>query len=308
MPNADPSREREGDAQRAQQLFDEALALSDQGQWATACPKFRASLAADAGVGTLLNVASCSAREGHVVDALREYRRARELNKTTKDDVRRAKVEAQVGDAMTELSKKIGTLEISVEPATAKPRVMLDGVLLSNPRAPIELQVGAHALAVEAAGFRTFRRPIAIVGGQTITAAVSLEAIPVPSKPVERRDDALSNAGWVTALVGVGGLATGSVLVALAADRASAVRDECGPDVAPPNCPLGDRAVANEISDEGQVFATGSYVAFGLGGAAVAAGIGMLIADATMPDERPVAVSFGASPEWIGVRLEGAFQ
>jgi hypothetical protein len=305
----DPSRVREGDALRAQQLFDEALQLADAQRWTEACPKFRESLAADPGVGTLLNVASCSAREGKALESAREYRRVLELNASTKDEARRTAVESEAKRALKDLAARLGTLAITVTPEAAAYRLTIDGVAAPS-RGPIEVEIGAHTVRVEADGFKPAESSVSVVGGQAASLSFSLTSSAAqPPAPPSARGDRLATAGWITGLLGAGGLATGTVLITLAADRASAVRAECGANAEPPSCPQGDAAVANEIASEGSSFATGGYVALGVGGAAVAAGIGLLIGDAITPraPEAPT-VSVVASSDGFLLVAAGSFQ
>lgn len=308
----DPLRVREGDPLRAQQLFDEALALSDQNRWSEACPKFRESLAADPGVGTLLNVASCSAREGKVLEAVREYKQAQQLNATTKDPERKRVVDGQIKQALKDLSARYGRVALKIAPADARSRVTIDGVLQKEASADgIDLLIGDHTVVVEAEGFVRHEAKISIVGGQDAAVPIGLEAVkkPAPPPPPARtRASALSTAGWITGLVGAGGLAGGAALLVFAADRAAAIRDECGPLLAPPSCPGGSTERANELAQEGKAYATGGYVLLGVGGAALATGIVLLVIDATTGQPAPVEVSLSVAPGAIGARLGGTFQ
>lgn len=305
----DPTRVREGDALRAQQLFDEALALADAQRWSEACPKFRESLAADPGVGTLLNVASCSAREGKALQGAREYRRVLELNTSTKDEARRRAVDEEARRALKDLATRLATLSVVVSPAGVAARVTIDGAAASG-QEPLEVEVGAHTLRVEADGFKPVESSVTLVGGQAAVIPLTLQpaAEVAPSKPTAAAGR-LSTAGWITGLFGAGGLATGAVLITLAADRASAIRSECGAGAEPPSCPRGDASVANELASEGRAYATGGYVALGVGGTAVAAGIGLLIGDALTPrSEELPKVSLVASPEAVLLVAGGRFQ
>jgi len=60
------------DAQRAQELFDEARSLMKEGKYGLACPKLAQSQALDPGGGTLLNLGICHAREGRTGTAFKE--------------------------------------------------------------------------------------------------------------------------------------------------------------------------------------------------------------------------------------------
>ena len=109
-------------SQRAQALFDEAIALSDAEQRPAACVKFRESLAAEESVGTLLNVGDCEAAEGRPLEAARAYRRARELNVSTVDSERRRVVDDQAGRALSALAPLLGELIYASHPRRPSPR------------------------------------------------------------------------------------------------------------------------------------------------------------------------------------------
>lgn len=69
-------------------------------------------------------------------------------------------------DALSELTNLVASVKLKITPESA--RVLLDGRLLS-PRdwaAPLVLNVGEHALSVEAAGYAPERRTLRIAGGQ----------------------------------------------------------------------------------------------------------------------------------------------
>ncbi len=262
---ADPSRIRVGDPLRADTLFQEAITLLDQGRWQEACPKFRESLAAEASVGTLLNVASCSVREGSRRQAAREYRRVLELNAATDDPERKR----------------------SVEP-------------------------GKHAIAVDAPGFRPARRDVVLAAGARDVIVFDLARAdapgPAPPAPAPARSRAtpLATAGWVAGLGGSALLATGAALVSVAADRASAIRAECGPDAAPPACPLGSAEVADDLASEGRAYEISGFAALGVGGAALGTGVALLIADAVSPTESVAALPRVSNNE-VGLWVAGTF-
>jgi hypothetical protein len=308
----DPLRVREGDPLRAQQLFDEALALSDQNRWGEACPKFRESLAADPGVGTLLNVASCSAREGKVLEAVREYKQAQQLNTTTKDPERKRVVDGQIKHALKELSARYGHVALKIAPAEARARVTIDGVLQKEAGGEgVDLLIGEHTVVVEAEGFVRHESKISVVGGQDAAVPIGLDPVKKagPAPPPGRGGaSGLSAAGWITGLLGAGGLAGGAALLVFAADRAAGIRDECGPLLSPPSCPGGSSERANELAKEGKAYATGGYVLLGVGGAALATGIVVLVIDATTGDPAPVEVSLEVAPGAIGARVGGTFR
>lgn len=307
-----PPEVREGNVSRAQKLFDEALTLADQQRWGEACPKFRESLAADPGVGTLLNVAACSAREGKVLDALREYRHALELNAVTADPERKRAVDAQARQGLTELAGRVGRVTVIVTPAAPNARVLIDGMAATAPGTPVDVVAGAHVVRVEAEGMGTAESNVTVVGGQELEVPVRLTSTrtATPSGSNPSAANGLTTAGWIMGLTGGGLLATGAVLLTLAADRASAIRDECGTAVSPPDCPSGSTDIANDLSSEGQSFAIGGYVSLGVGGAAIVGGVTMLLADLLSnreePATPPVALLLGPGAGMLIAR--GSFQ
>jgi hypothetical protein len=199
-------------AARAQALFDEALTLSDQGRWTEACPKFRESFAAAPGVGALLNVASCSAREGKPVAAAREYRQAIELNIATTDPERKRAVDAQARQALKALETRLGKITLRLSPPGIAARVSVDGAQTVPMSGPIEVEAGSHSVRVEADGFAPSDTTISVTSGQDAAVDVALtrgggSSSASPARHASSGPSGLSVAGWVTGLVGATGLA-----------------------------------------------------------------------------------------------------
>jgi len=308
-----------GDPLRADTLFQEAITLLDQGRWQEACPKFRESLAAEASVGTLLNVASCSVREGNRRQAAREYRRVLELNAATDDPERKRSVAATARAALAKLESQLSRVIVRVTPPDAAARITIDGLGglgggadLVRAGEPTELEPGKHAIAVDAPGFRPARRDVVLAAGARDVIVFDLaradapgSAPPTPA-PASSRARPLATAGWVTGLGGSALLATGAALVAVAADRASAIRAECGPDAAPPACPLGSAEVADDLASEGRAYQISGFAALGVGGAALGTGVALLIADAVSPTESVAALPRVSNNE-VGLWVAGTF-
>ncbi len=283
------------DAERAQRLFDEALSLSDQGRWSEACPKFRDSFATAPGVGALLNVAACSAREGKVSAARSEYRRALELNAATPDPERKRAIDAQAQQAIAELTGRLGRVVLRFDRASPGARVSIDGVAVEGGPS-FEVDPGPHTVRVEAEGSTVVEAKITVEPGRETVVPVALGGAKGASTALvppgaRSANDRLAIAGSILGVAGALGVATSAVLYTLAADRASALRAECGPDVAPPLCPNGRAEIADELGREGRSLAIGAAVCVGVGGAAAASGVAMLIADAVMGSRREEARS-----------------
>jgi hypothetical protein len=282
LPHAppDPPAAAPDDRDRAERLFDQAIGLVDLGRWDEACPLFRESARAEPAVGSLLNVARCSAREGKVAQAAREYRDVLSLNVRTPDPERRKAVDGQVRELLAKIEPRVPRITVVVAPAVAAATVLVDGERIDRKGAFIEVEVGEHAIVVEAEGFISGHATVSIREGERKTVPVRLERLGQTAPPPP--PSALSPvtvAGLVTGQIGLAGLALGGALVAVAADRASEVRQICGPDVDPPSCPRGSPAAAEELAAEGRAFAGGSYAAFAVGGAGLATGLSLILAD-----------------------------
>jgi hypothetical protein len=309
---ADPTPDRE----RAQLLFDEALRLVDAGDKVAGCAKFRESLAVEASVGTLLNVAECDANEAKPVEAARAYRKALKLNGATSNEARRRAVDEQVAEALRGLEPKIGKLRVTVEPKAANAVITLVGgagepVAVSE---AVEVAAGEQRVSVEAPGFKTSVDTATVPGGGEVEIRIVLEAVAQKDKNTGSKaapGPALLVPGVVLGAVGVAGLISGGVLLGLASAKSSDIEALCGPQVAPPACPAGDADAANLMASDGQSFATGSYIAFGVGGALAAAGLVLIVVDATSAstDERRLPPKGQAKlvPTLGGLSLRGTF-
>ncbi|HEY1180526.1 MAG TPA: hypothetical protein VGF17_30590, partial [Phytomonospora sp.] len=307
--DTDPARVRQTDSLRADQLFQEAIALSDQGKWQEACPKFRESLAAEASVGTLLNVAACSVREGDRLQGAREYRRVLELNASTNDPERRRSVDTTARQALEKLEASLARVTIRVTPEGAAPRLRVDGKTGARLGEPFEIEPGEHVIEADADGFSPVARKLALTAGARDVVVIALVRSEKKAAPVEPEKErgVLGTAGWITGLGGAAFLTTGAILVGLAGDRAAAIRAECGPRVAPPLCPLGSAEVADDLAAEGRAFEISGYVGLGIGGAAIATAIGLLAADAVASAPAPAQVGLAASESEVGLWMAARF-
>jgi hypothetical protein len=304
-------RADEASSKRAQQLFDEAFALLDAGKPAEACPKFRESLATEASVGALLNVADCEKTDGNLVKAAEAYRSALGMNSSTSDPERRKAIEEQAARELSSIEGKLGRLRVRVTPESAKASVSVDGAAVVID-APNEIIAGSHTLTIRAEGFRDETRTLDVVARKEADVKVVLTPIKKaepPLVPVAPEADSLVVPAIIVGVVGVAGLAVGGGLIAAAAGKADEISALCGPDAAPPSCPNGDPTAANALSSEGETLATGAYIAFGLGGAALATSVTLIIVDASASatPKPEMKVKANMSPGAAGLSLEGTF-
>jgi hypothetical protein len=275
-------------AQRAaaETLFNEALALLEQGKAAEACPKLEESQQLDAGIGTLLYLADCYRTLGRTASAWGTLRDASYAAKAAGDER-----EAIAVEQAQALESQLSYLTLEIAPQLA-PELELsnDGqpVRPAQWGTKIPIDPGEHRLEARAAGYEPWQATVTIAPGpveQTVRvpALVPQAAAPAPPVPVnEPPVVAVADApppdrsrrifGWV--LVGVGGasLVTSGVLALLASSDDRAADAECRAD-APLLC--NERGV--ELADSARTKATVASVVAGVGVAAVAGGVAVLL-------------------------------
>jgi hypothetical protein len=135
---------REGaDVARAVALFKEARADARNGNHAAACPKLRESYALDPAVGTLLNLADCDEREGHLVGAMRRFEDG--LARLPATDARASYVRTRIHALDARIPRISGALGIGQ-------RLFVDGHEVPIvPAAGHPLDPGRHELVVQRA-------------------------------------------------------------------------------------------------------------------------------------------------------------
>lgn len=306
---ADDEPPVESPSARAERLFNEALGLMDQGRGADACVRFRESLAAEPAVGTMLNVAACSKREGQPLAALAEYERARAMNDKTADAERRRQIGEEIKKALSDLEGSVARVSIAVAPASAAATIRLDG---KDAVARQAVLPGRHDVEVSAAGFKAQRRELTLAAGADTVVAIELapeEAPPGgPAPQPATRPLPLVSGGIAAGVGGAALLGASGVLFALASERAGRVRELCPGAGDPPVCSPVNVDEANAVASEGRGLLAGAYVGLGLGGAAAATGIALLIVGATRHDEPPVAPRVALSTEGGMIGLAGSFR
>lgn len=275
--------------QRASELFREGRELLAAGDVSAACPKLRASWELDPGGGTLMNLALCETRAGRIAVAYGLFVEARAQAEREGRTERVTEAHAR----LDELARQLAIVQITIG-SQARARgaeLSIDGV--SARPGEHALEPGKHRVLVQAAGRAPYDREIEARAGTRVDVAVAdLEPL-VTSRPARRRDAATPRRTrepaaqratwpvWVAGGVAVVGVGLGTWLGLSARSRKQALDDEC-PDLQ--RCT--DRGI--DLYDEGRRAATGSTVAFAVGGAAVLVGAWLLL---DRPPERTTAVA-----------------
>ena len=310
---------RAGDPAAADALFKEALALLDEGKWSEACPKFKASFDFDPSVSTLINLARCSEHDGKLATAWGQLAEAQRLNLDAPAGPRRSQLEAHIKKLSDALSTRLPRVRLVLAGAAPQAEVAItrDGVAVPSSALgqALPMDPGEHVVSVAAPGYVTAERRFTITEGQSLDVTLELktagsevgpspvpppEVAPVPEPPrpvVEVGPSGQSIAGLTVIGVGGASLVVGAVLGGLAGAKASEISEGC--EQQGYTCPTAEEtALANEASDSGGAFFTGSIVCLSAGAALVATGV---IVWATSPKR---ASTTALSP-WVGTRRAG---
>ncbi len=177
----------------AEQLFEQARALFDTGNFAEACPRFGASYKLDPALGTLLNMATCYEMLGHIASAWGHYREvvvlATKVGDQTRIDIAR---------------QRIATLEPRLPKLTIRaPKVAVAGLIVTRDDIPLDVAVlgasifvdpGEHTVSASAPGYKPFSETLAIREGEAKEIQLAFEAAPelprsdVPMTTIVRED------------------------------------------------------------------------------------------------------------------------
>ncbi len=314
---AAPSMARAGDAARADQLFQEALALSDAGNWDAACPKFLASNAEDRSVGALLNLATCAERAGKLLDARALYTEAGALNDSAPDGPRKDAVRAQVQGAAASLEERIPRIVVTTAPADAA--ISVDG-RASAASAPLLVDPGAHVVGATAPGYEPAEERLVLAERDRREVTLTLARRPSTPRVVRpvppegsRSTEATSRPSLIAGIVLLSGGVlvggAGAALLGLTASTVQEVRELCGEDARPPACAgtPADAARATDISAEAKNLEIAGGVLSGVGAASVATGIAVLIAGYAADPEPSTSVGLHLAPGALAWTLTTTF-
>jgi hypothetical protein len=197
----------------ARAKFDEGLALSDAGRWVEALEAFRESDRLKPAVSVRYNIAATLRALGRYVEAKRAARHILEGSDRLQP---KPKLREQTEELLTEVSAKIGRLELSLRPDTA--RVEIDGAPVDlRPGEPIEVDPGRHVFVVKAPGHETTTVTHDVPSGEsglTITAP-KLPPAPVTARPGPTEEEEPIHEKWWLWTTVVGGAAVAAVVIAV---------------------------------------------------------------------------------------------
>lgn len=301
-----------GDAALAEQLFEDGLALRDQGEVEQACAKFDASMDAEPSGGAALNVGRCAEEKGKTATAWAAYKRAVVLFRATNEGERRTFAEEQVArleptlSMLTIRAPDVDGLEVTRNGQPVPTAALGTAVVVD----PGEQVIEARADGYEPAEVRVTVGPNGATEAIDIPALTPLSEGPTAGpEPDKSGIDPLVLSGGV--LLGVGATASivGGVIGGFVLGDANEARRVCGEDQ---TCDPSDddQQAAKELAEsaKGRALAADILV---IGGAVVGVGgAALLIVGLLSEDDEPTAgwrLTPTVGPGSAGLVVGGSF-
>jgi len=171
---------QEGDSAAAQALYDQAKALTAEGKYEDACPKFEESERLDPGSGTLLNLADCYEHVGRTASAWSTFLEAA----TAAGRAGNPEREKGARDRASQLVQKLSKITIDVDQSrpTQGLEVTRDGAPVGRAQwgASVPIDPGPHTVSAHAARHLPWSSDVVILpdGATTVVAVPLLAAAP----------------------------------------------------------------------------------------------------------------------------------
>jgi hypothetical protein len=315
------------DKAAAEVLFDEGKQLMRQKRYSLACPKFLESNKLDAGLGTILWLADCYEKNGQTASAWGQFREAAEIASRQHDP--REKV---ARERASRLEPSLVRMTIVIGNSTAVPgmAVTRDGVEVAQTLwgESVPVDPGPHTISVSAPHKKPWESTVTVQpGSRNVDVPVPpLEAVPEPPPPPPpqasggggsisggelehttgsgSRGVAARAVGGVAIGLGIVGLGFGTYfgLQALFKNNNSKTGGCGGADGN--MCNMAGTSLRNTALSD----ATGSTVAFVVGGILTTGGIVTVLAAPSGPAKKEsVSLSPWVNRNGIGVGMGGAW-
>jgi len=308
-----------GDKAGAESLFQEGKALLAQGKTAEACPKFAESQRLDPSVGTLLNLARCHEQLGRTASAWATYKEAATLAHAVGQTER----ESAAKDFARKLEPRLSRMRIEAKSPPAGLVIKRDGIAVGEASlgSAIAVDPGEHTVEATAPGYKPWSTKI-VVGAEADAKSVTVPALEpdlaaaaggngvvtggAPVVVTEPDAGAGGKSGMRTAAFVVGGagvvaLGVGAVFGGLAMSDAAELEKRCPKGA----CSRADEELMTGASTK----ATVSTIGFGVGAAALGAGVVLFVLSRSPSKESAqsaqIVPSFG--PNGGGASLVGTF-
>lgn len=285
-------------------LFDEASKLMEERKYAAACPKLARSQELAPSGGTLLALAACYEKNEQLASAWVKYKEAAaRASEARKPDAERAAL-----DAAARLEPRLSKVAVHVTPAADVPGLVVrrDGKPLSRAEwgVLVPLDPGAHFFDATAPGKRSWSGRVNLgLSASTKTLLVPLledeevAGVPVGAGEVAPPGRAQRAAAIALGLIGLAGLATGSIFGLRAASKNSEASKHCRDDT---RCD----AEGIRLDQQGRDAGTVSTIAFVVGGVALAGGAVLLL---TAPSGASTSVGVRGTANGLWLSAGGSF-
>jgi hypothetical protein len=300
----------------AEDLFKEGVSLFERGEIGAACERFERSYKLDAAPGTLFNLAGCHERQGRLGQARLEYldlvERATAAGKPDKAKLSR--------EHLLAVEQRLPKLALVFPPRTNVMSILVDQSALAegawHDLVPVER--GEHVVEFRAPGKTAVRRTLTTSDASVTNVEVPVLApegvfvAPSPA-PVTPQSTASSGNGsrrvvaYVVGSIGLVGLGVGTYLAIHASSARSDANAACGGSDGV--CPTpGDTAAAQRLAAPIVPSEVGSGIAFGLGAAAVATGVVLVVAGSSGGGRQGgIRLTPGVAKSGAGLSLSGRF-
>ena len=284
MSFAGPARAQSAsDKALAESLFREGRSLMASGQTHEACTKLEGSFRIEPKTGTLTNLAACHALEGKTASAWAEFTEAAGRAASAK----RTGVEQLARSRAAELEPKLSRLSIRLsDGASSEIRIALDGhpIVYEALAGSIPIDPGAHEVSA-ARGDATWSKPFVVEAGPSRTevmvpalvASMPPPAPPKPEPPTPIAAPVVAERTTTREIVTYGVL--GLSAVALGAGAILGIQTLSKKSDANALCQgaICSSQHGVDLQDEARTRATWSTIGFGVGLAAAAVGIYLLV-------------------------------
>jgi hypothetical protein len=280
------------DPAAAEALFREGRALSDAGDIAGACAKFRESARMDPAVGTTFNIADCEERLGHLARAWTLFD---EVAQTLPPTDKRRAVAQERAAALEPRLPRLSIRLASSAPAGA--RVVRDGVELgaASLGTPLPVDPGEHVVTVSAPG--RIDRPFKLIISEREIRTLEVDAgaaLPPDGSPIAGSEKSASagggsaTLGYVLGGIGVAGFVTSAITGALVLQKKGIVDDHCD---ARKRCD----AEGLDASKSGKTLGIVTTVGLATGVIGVGAGTYLILSAGSADEQRAASLTLSGS-------------
>ena len=293
---------------RAQQAFEQAVALLKSAQTAKACPLLETSERLDPAMGTKYQLARCYERDGRLASAWRKYQEVVAAARAAK----MADREKWASERAAALAPRLSRLTVVV---AAKHAAMDSLTVQHNGNAlerahynkAITVDGGSHHLVAKLGSRVVWNKKLS-VATEGAKLELRLEFSPEPKVDPTRVSGVINDpsaqpagssqriAGWIVGGLGIGSVLAGGALAVAAKVRYDGSDDHCVGTVCD--------AEGVEAGQSARVQGTAATALLGVGGAALCAGLAVwLTAPSAEPSGIDSAIHFGIAPSPDGAWL-----